>query len=103
MMIEVNDANRRRAASADPPRQRQQPVRSFDGIAEALERRRGRREHDRHVERLRPDDCEIPARVAKARLLLIGRIVLLVDNDEPGSGQGREHSGSRADDQPGLA
>ena len=41
-------------------------------------------ENDRNVELFGADYCEVPGRIAKTLLLFEGRIVLFIDNDQPG-------------------
>ena len=65
-------------------------------------RRRGAVDSDRALERraLRGDRPRVVARVG---LLLEGRVVLLVDDDQPDAAHRREHGRARADDDARLA
>ncbi len=72
-------------------------------VVQGLQRRRGAAQQHRHVQRLAAHQREIAGVVADAVLLLVAAVVFLIDHDQPGLGQRREHRGSGADDHPRLA
>jgi hypothetical protein len=62
-----------------------------------LDRRRRGSEHDQRLGALGADDRHVASVVAWDLFLLVGTVVLFVDDDESNPLQGREHRGSRAD------
>ena len=84
VLVEIDDSDRGHAGRADPVRHCQQAVSFFERVAVALERRRRRREHDGYAKAARAHDDQVTRGIAKSLLLLVGRVVLLVDDDESG-------------------
>lgn len=64
----------------------------------ALQRRRRAPEHARRARPLRAHDRKVPGVVAHAVVLLVGVVVLLVDDDEPERAKGGEDRRPRPDD-----
>src|SRR5688572_20886936 len=69
----------------------------------ALGRRRGRGQDDDAAAEPRAHDRQVAGVVAEAILLLVGRVVLLVDDDEAEPRDRREECRAGADDRPRLA
>ena len=69
--------------SAEAFRQVQAGVAAAPGVDLALDRRRGRHQHDRNGGFPRAHDRHVAGVIAHAVLLLVCRVVLLVDDDEP--------------------
>src|SRR3546814_17166237 len=67
-------------------------------VVQALQRGRRAAENDLGLDVLRADDRQIARRIAKAILLLVRRIVLLVDHDQAELGAWHEARRTRADD-----
>jgi hypothetical protein len=63
-----------------------------------LDRRRRRHEHDRNVGLPRTHHRHVARMIARAVLLLVGGVVLLVDDNEPEVGIGQKQGGARPDD-----
>ena len=78
--------------------QRQAPQRH-----DALGPRRGAAGEQHGAVLTRPAQRDRPGVVARVALVLVGRVVLLVDDDQPDVGQRREHRRARPDADPGLA
>ena len=87
----VEHLDRRQRPPIDPLAQPQAPERD-DALGP---RGRAPREHDRAV-LLGPADRDRPGVVARVPLVLVGRVVLLVDDDQADVGERREHRRSRA-------
>ncbi len=83
--------------------QMQPDVAAAPGVDLGLDRGRRRNEHDRNVGAPRAHHRHIAGVIARAVLLLVGRIVLLVDDDEAEIGVRQEQRGARADDDTHLA
>ena len=71
--------------------------------AERLERGRGRAEHERAAPLARHAGGDLASVVARGLVLLVGALVLLVDNDEARIGKRGEERRAGADDHAGLA
>ena len=99
---QVHEMHGRRLRRAGALRQPQSTVAFRRDVGEALEGGRRRAEHDRHAELARAPHGDVAGGVAKPVLLLEGAIVFLVDDDQPGARQRREHRRARADDDPGA-
>ena len=89
--------------SVGPLTQHQQAVASGAGIRPAFQRRRGRAEDDRNAKLVRPEDGDITGRIAHSVLLLEGRVVFLIDDDQTQARQRREHREARAEHDARLA
>ena len=68
-----------------------------------LERRRGRAEHDDGIRHLGAHDGDVAGVVARRFFLLVGGVVLFVDDDEREIGDRREDRRARADDHARVA
>ena len=100
---QVDQVDRGRFRAAGAARQAEQRRASRLRALEALERRRGRAEHDGNRQALRASQRQVARGVAEAFLLLVRGVVFLVDDDQPGVGERRENSGPRADHDGSLA
>ena len=78
-------------------------VASALGVEAGLDRRRRGSEHDRRLLEPRPHDRHVARVVDDAFLLLVGALVLLIDDDEAEVGERQKQSRARADNHPRLA
>ncbi len=101
--LQVDENHARRARRARPLRQRVRRIAPLGGILQRFERWRRRTQHDRHRRALCAQHAEVARRVAEAFLLLVGGVVLLVDDEHGELRQRREHGRARADDDARLA
>ena len=99
----VDDAEGRHRAVVDALGHRVEHVAAGLGVLPRLQRRRRRTQHARRAEERSAHDRDVAAVVHRGLALLEGRLVLLVDHDEPEVRQGREDRGARAHDHAGLA
>ncbi len=99
----VDAAHRGHRRSHRALAQRERRIARVARMVPALQRRRGRAEHDRHAALACPPHRDIARRVAHAFLLLVGRVVLLIDQDQPQTRQRREHRQPRAEHNVGMA
>ena len=83
--------------AAEALRQVQAGVAAAPRVDFGLDRGRRRRQHDRDVGAARAHHRHVAGVVAHAVLLLVGGVVLLVDDDEPEIGIGQEQRRARAD------
>ncbi len=67
------------------------------GAPPGLQRRRGRPEHNRDAALLGPPQCQVARGIAQALLLLVGGVVLLVDEDQREVRQRGQHRQPRAE------
>ena len=72
-------------------------------VVAALHRRRRRPEHDQRVRALAAHDRHVAAVVARALVLLVRPVVLLVHDDQADALERREHRRPRADDDVDVA
>jgi len=72
-------------------------------IGPGFQRRRRRTEQHRNTELVRPENGNVARRVAHAVLLLEGRIVLLINDDQPEAWHGGEDGQPGAEHDSGLA
>ncbi len=72
-------------------------------VVQRFQRGRGAAQHHRHVQRLAAHQREVACVVADAVLLLVAAVVFLVDHDQPGLRQRREHRRACAHDHPRFA
>ncbi len=99
-------STRRTAGHAAPPMRSgsdEAPIAAGLGALPGLERRRRRAEEDGDALAPAAPDREVARRVARAFLLLVRRVVLLVDDDQAEPRQRGEHRQARAEDQIGEA
>ena len=78
-------------------------VLALRGVLPALERRRGRAEHDHRAGELGAHHGDVARVVARRFFLLVALVVLLVDEDQAEIGRGREDRRARADDDGRIA
>ena len=103
LLVHVDKPHLRQHAAADTQRQREPRIAAFVGALPTLERRRRRPEDDAHRFALAAVNREVTRRVARAFLLLVRRVVLFVDDDEPEPRHRREHREPRAEHHVGEA
>ena len=99
----VDDTEGWHRAVIDALRHRVEHVTSGRGVLPRLQRRRRRTQHASGAEDGSAHDRHIAAVVHRRLALLKGRLVLLVDHDEPEVGERREDGGARTDNHAGLA
>ena len=83
-------------------RQGQQGVTTSLDVVEALQRGGGRAQHNRHIVMASPQHGDITAVIAGAILLFKRRVVLFINNDQPGCGQRQKGRRAGANDHLGL-
>ena len=89
--------------AAEPLRQMQVRVAAALGVHHGLDRRRGGGEHDRNFRLARAHHRHVAGVIAHAVLLLVGRVVLLIDHDQPQIGIRQKQRRARADHHRDLA
>ncbi len=87
---------------AEPARQPQPAIAPGLGVDPRLDRGRGGGEHDRRLLEPRAHDAHVAGVVDDAVLLLVGALVLLVDDDQAEIGEGQKQRRARPDDRPRL-
>jgi hypothetical protein len=98
LAAQVHDAHDGQRSPIDARRQRQAPIPATRRVRERLETRRRRTQHDGDAEHLRASHRDVAAVVAQLLALLVRGLMLLVDDDELGVRQRREHGRARAHD-----
>ena len=78
--------------------QAQQPIAAQLCVVPALQRGRGRAQQHRDPGQPTPGDGHVARRVAQTLLLLVGRVVLLVDDDGAQAREGGQNGQTRAQD-----
>jgi hypothetical protein len=96
-LVQVDQLDHRQRPAVDALGQAQVPQLAALGVRPRLEARRRRTEHGDRVRQARAHERGVAAVVADLLALLVGGIVLLVDDDQSQRGQGREHRRARAD------
>ena len=99
----IDRLDRRQMLAAEPLRQFQMHVAAAARVHHRLDRRRRRGEHDRNLDLARPHHRHVAGVVADAVLLLVGGVVLLIDDDQAKIGIGQEQRRARADHHLRLA
>ena len=84
-------------------RQRHDAVAAGRGVVKGLHRRRRRAEHDHRAGLARAHHGDVARVIPRRLLLLVGAVVLLVDDDQAEAGDGREDRGAHADDHVHVA
>ena len=102
LLPHVDDRHGRHRAVEDALLERDQLVAAVLRVVEALERRRGGAEHGQRAARPRAHHRHVAAVVARALLLLVRPVVLLVHDDQAEALNGREDRRARADDDVDL-
>ncbi len=100
---QVDRLDRRQMLAAEPLRQMQMRVAAAPRVHLGLDRRRRRGEHDRDFLLARAHHRHVAGVIAHAVLLLVGRVVLLIDDDQAEIGVGQEQRRARADHDRHLA
>ena len=97
VMPQVDHADPRLARTAGPFGQVDPAIAAGIGIRQALEGGGSGSQHDRDAMAGRARHGQVASRVPEALLLLVGRVMLLVDDDDAEARQRGEHGGARAD------
>ena len=100
---QIDCFDRRLMLAAEALGQRDAGVATAPRVHLGLDRRRRRRQHDGNFRDVRPHHRHVAGVIAHAILLLVGRVVLLIDDDEAEVGIGQEQRGARADHDLDLA
>ncbi len=93
----------RHVLAAEPRRQRDALIAPLARIDLAFDRRRRRRQHDRDFCDMRAHHRHVAGVVMRAFVLLVGLVVLLIDDDEAEIGIGQEQRRAGADHDRRLA
>ena len=102
-MAQIDRLDRRHALAAEPLRQCNAPVAAAPRIDFGLERRRRRRQHHRNFRDVAAHHRHVAGMIVHAVFLLVGRIVLLIDDDQAEIGIGQKQRRARADHDGDLA
>ena len=94
----VDDRDLRQRTIVDSPLQHDPRVAASHGVVMAFHRRCRRAQDDQRAGSLPSYDGDIPAVIARTLFLLVRGIVLLIDDDEADSIEGREDGRPRAND-----
>ena len=97
--VHVEEPDARQRAAADALGQVDAPITTAQRVLPALQRRRRRAQQHRDLLQVAAIDRQVPRRVARAVLLLVGRVVLLVDHDQSEPRHRREDRQPRAQHQ----
>ena len=97
LMAQIDRLDRRHGLAAEALGQLQPLIAAAPRIDLGFERRRRRGEHHRNARDMAAHHRHVAGVVAHAVLLLVGRIVLLIDHDQPEIGIGQEQRRARAD------
>ena len=103
VLAQIDEMHGGRARRAGPERQLVPRVAALRDIVERLERGRGGPEDHGNLRTLRAQHRQIPRRVAKALLLLVGRVVFLVHHDQAQALERSEDRRARSDDDARVA
>ena len=99
----VDDLNVRHLLVVDAAQQQVDPVFARADVGDGLERRRRRAEQANGVGQLRAIDGDIAPMIARRLVLLVGGLVLFIDDDQPQIVHRCEHRRARANHHPRLA
>ena len=99
----VHDLDAREALRADALREEEALVLAPQRVRVRFDGGSGRAENHRAPLEARAHHRHVAAVVARALVLLVRPVVLLVDDDQPEIGNRREHRGARSDDHPRVA
>ena len=102
-LAHVDQRNFRQGAIADALLQREQRIFATLDVGPRLQRRRGRTEDDGGAGQLGAHHSDIASVIAGQLRLLVGSVMLLVDDNQREVGDGRKDSGASADDDVGFA
>ena len=89
--------------TAEPCRQHHALITALARIDFGFDRRCRRRQHDRNLRDMRPHHRHVAGMVMCTLVLLVGLVVLLIDDDQPQIGIGQKQRGARAHDHRRLA
>ena len=99
----IHDFDPREPARPDATGHGQPHVLALEGVGVGLDGRRGRAEEHGAPLEASPHHRHVPAVIARALVLLVGPVVLLVHHDHPEVGHGGEDCRARSHRDPGLA
>ena len=97
LVAQIDRLDRRHPLAAEPLRQREPPVAAAPRIDFGFERRRRRRQHHRDAGDVAAHHRHVAGVVAHAVFLLVGLVVLLIDDNQPEIGVGQKQRRARAD------
>ena len=97
LAAQIDRLDRRHALAAEALGQREPPVAAAPRVDFGLERRRRRRQHHRDLGDMAAHHRHVAGVVVHAVLLLVGRVVLFIDDDQAEIGIGQEQRRARAD------
>ena len=97
---QIDDPHQRHLAIVHALRQIQQAIFPLNGVVITLERRRGGPEQNDALLHLRAHDRDVARVIARRFLLLVGGLVLFIDDDQPEIFERSKHSAARADHDP---
>ena len=100
---QIDRLDGRKTQAAEALRQMHSGVAATAGVDLGLDRRRRRHQHDRDIGSPRSHHGHVARVIARAVLLLVSGIVLLIDHDQPEIGIGQKQCRACADDHAQLA
>ena len=103
LAAQIDRLDMRHVLAAEPRRQRHALVAALARIDLGLDRRRRRRQHDRDLGDMRAHHRHVAGVIMRAVILLVGLVVLFIDDDETEIGIGQEQRRARADHDRRLA
>ncbi len=103
LAAQIDRLDRRHALAAEALGQRQPPVAAAPRIDFGLQRRRRRRQHHRDAGDVAAHHRHVAGVIVHAVFLLVGLVVLLIDDDQAEIGIGQEQRRARADHDRHLA
>ena len=93
---QVDRLDMRHVLAAEPRRQHDALIAALARIDLGLDRRRRRRQHDRDLGDMRAHHRHVAGVIMRAFVLLVGLVVLLIDDDQPETGIGQKQRRARA-------
>ena len=96
-LAQIDRLDRRQKLAAEALRQRQFLIAPAPRIDYGFERRRRRRQHDRNARDMAAHHRHVAGVIVHAVFLLVGGVVLFIDDDQAEIGIGQEQRRARAD------
>src|SRR5581483_10986220 len=100
--FQVDQLNRRQRPRIDPGGEREEAILSGPAVVERFKRRGGRAQNHHGIRLLAPDQGDVPRMVADPVFLLVGGVLLLIDDDHPDLFKRSKNSRPDADRQQRL-